>query len=85
MGNPLTSRQPRPLTEYRANGVRYVVTTGLGLRWLDAFEDPEQRFPSFVRFYGSLERLEPLKTIDPQDWDGKGPVIWIHDLNHLEQ
>jgi len=84
MSNPLTSRYPLTLTEYRANGVRYVVTTSLGLRWLDAFEDPEQRFPSFVRLYDSLERLESVKTIDPQDWDGKGPVIWIHDLDHLE-
>jgi hypothetical protein len=84
MGNPLTSRHPRPLAEYRANGVRYVVTTGLGLRWLGAFEDPQQRFPSFVRFYDSLGRLEALETFDPEDWDGKGPVIWIHDLDHLD-
>ncbi|MGB6368928.1 MAG: glycosyltransferase family 39 protein [Thermoanaerobaculia bacterium] len=84
MSNPLTSRFPLPLTEYRANGVRYVVTTSLGLRWLGAFEDPEWRFPSFVRFYDSLARLEPIHTVDPKDWDGKGPVIWIHDLDHLD-
>jgi hypothetical protein len=64
--------------------VRYVVTTSLGLRWLGAFEDPEWRFPSFVRFYDSLDRYEPIHTVDPKDWDGKGPVIWIHDLDHLE-
>ena len=29
MGNPLVSRQPRPLAEYRREGVRYVVTNSL--------------------------------------------------------
>ena len=84
MGNPLTSRHPRSLTEYRAQGVRYVVTSSLGPRWLEQFEYPADRFPSFVRFYNAVDRLESLKTFDPQDWDGKGPVIWIHDLDHLE-
>jgi hypothetical protein len=83
MSNPLTSRYPLSLEEYRDAGVRYVVTTSLGYRWLDAFADPEQRFPAFVRFYGSLKEIAPIKTIDPRERDGKGPVIWIHDLGSL--
>ena len=82
MGNPLTSRHPQSLAEYRANGIRFVVTTSLGRSWLEGFQDPEARFPSFMRFYGALERLEPLNTFDPQEWDGKGPVVQIHDLDH---
>lgn len=84
MSNPLISRVPKPLEEYRADGIRYVLTTSIVSRWLGRFDDPEMRFPSFVRFHDALARLGPIATIDPEDWNGKGPVIWIHDLALLD-
>lgn len=84
MSNPLISRVPRSLDEYRAEGVRYVLTTSIGRRrWLARFDDPELRFPDFVRFYESLENLGPIETLDPAEWGGKGPVIEIFDLGEL--
>lgn len=83
MGNPIISRAPRSLRSYRDDGIRYIVATSVGASWLSDFEDPEMRFPSFVRFYDALERLEPIATIDPAEWNGKGPVIWIYDLTQL--
>jgi hypothetical protein len=84
MGNPLISRVPRPLEEYRAEGVRYVLSTSVGGRWLATFEDPEVQFPSFVKFYRALAELEPVATFDPAQRHGKGPIIWIHDLSRLD-
>ncbi len=77
MGNPLVSRQPRPLAEYRAQGIRYVVTNS---KARDQYFNPNPRsarFPSFRRFYRELEGTLRLRTFDP---DGKGPVVWIYDL-----
>ncbi len=78
MGSPLVTRQPRPLAEIRAEGIRYVITNS------DArdqyFKARGKGFPSFVRFYIELERTRRIKTFDPGDWGGKGPVVWIYDL-----
>jgi hypothetical protein len=79
MGNPLFTRQPKTVDEYRAAGIRFVVTKYLGKRakWGEGF-------PSFLRFYRGLERERLLRTFDPADWGGKGPVIWIYDLGERE-
>lgn len=81
MGNPLFTRQPKTVDAYRAEGIRFVVTNsearskyfGNRAKWGEGF-------PSFVRFYRGLERERLLRTFDPADWGGKGPVIWIYDL-----
>ena len=79
MGNPLISRQPKSIAEYRAAGYRYIITNSMAQRRYQA--DPErQAFPSFVRMYDELRRLRPMRTFDPADWNGKGPIIWIYDL-----
>jgi hypothetical protein len=80
MGNPLVSRQPRSLAEYRAQGIRYVVTNS---KARDQYFNPNPRsgrFPSFRRFYRELEGTLRLRTFDPANWGGKGPVVWIYDL-----
>lgn len=81
MGNPLVSRRPRTLAEYRAEGVRYVITNSAaqGL-YFHPRRGRAATFPSFARFYRELRGLRPLATFDPKDWGGKGPVIWIYDL-----
>jgi hypothetical protein len=80
MGNPLVSRQPRPLAEYRREGVRYVVTNGLARNQYFTPARRGDRFPSFVRFYRELDRTERIRTFDPAAWGGKGPVIWVYDI-----
>lgn len=80
MGNPLVSRQPAPLAEYRREGVRYVITNSLAR---NQYFTPARRgvhFPSFVRFYRELDRTERVRTFDPTRWGGKGPVVWIYDI-----
>jgi hypothetical protein len=81
MGSPLVSRRPRPLADYRKEGIRYVITNSEAK---ETYFDPERRkaagFPSFVRFYQELAALQPVKTFDHKAWHGKGPVIWIYDL-----
>lgn len=85
MGNPLFTRQPKTVDEYRAEGIRFVVTNsaarsmyfGKKAKWGEGF-------PSFLRFYRGLERERLLRTFDPGDWGGKGPVIWIYDLRETE-
>lgn len=78
MGSPLVTRQPKPVEGFRADGIRYVITNS------DArdqyFKKRGKSFPSFVRFYTGLERTKRIKTFDPKDWGGKGPVVWIYDL-----
>ncbi len=81
MGNPIVSRRPRTLAEYRADGVRYVVTNSAAQSlYFHPRRGRAATFPSFARFYGELRRLRPLATFDPKNWEGKGPVIWIYDL-----
>jgi len=78
MGNPLVSRQPRPLAVYRAQGIRYVITNH------DAEEEyyrPRGKgFPSYVAFYNALHGTRLVQTFDPDAWGGKGPTVWIYDL-----
>ncbi len=33
-----------------------------------------------MRFYEQLRRLAPVKTFDPEELGGKGPVIWVYEL-----
>jgi hypothetical protein len=81
MGNPIVSRRPRTLAEYRAEGVRYVITNSEAQAlYFHPRRGLAAAFPSFVRFYRELRRLRPLATFDPATWRGKGPVIWIYDL-----
>ncbi|MEO6192084.1 MAG: glycosyltransferase family 39 protein [Thermoanaerobaculia bacterium] len=80
MGNPLTSRQPRPLAEYRGEGVRYVVTNSFARSQYFTPNGRGGRFPSFVRFYEELDRTRRVQTFDPARWGGKGPDVWIYDL-----
>ena len=79
MGNPLFTRQPKTVDEYRAEGIRFVVTNSeardkyFKTKWGEGF-------PSFIRFYRGLEREKLLRAFDPAEWGGKGPEIWIYDL-----
>ena len=80
MGNPLISRQPLPLAEYRAQGFRYVITNSAARDRYFQGKQANGGFPSFVRFYRELAALPPQETFDPRAWHGKGPVVWIYDL-----
>ena len=81
MGNPLVTRQPKTVDEYRAEGIRYVVTNSHAKsRYFGKLAKRGEAFPSFTRFYRGLERERLLRTFDPADWGGKGPVIWIYEL-----
>ena len=46
------------------------------------FKSPVKRvgFPSFRRFYKELRTTRLIKTFDPEDWGGKGPVVWVYDI-----
>lgn len=85
MGNPLFTRQPKTIDEYRAEGVRFVITNSEARsKYFEDMAKWGEGFPSFIRFYRELERERLLRSFDPADWDGKGPVIWIHDLRGTE-
>lgn len=81
MGNPLVSRQAKTVAAYRAAGVRYIVTNSVAQ---SIYFHPQRgraaTFPSFARFYRELHALDPVRTFDPASWNGKGPVVWIYDL-----
>jgi 4-amino-4-deoxy-L-arabinose transferase-like glycosyltransferase len=80
MGNPLVTRQPGPVERFREAGVRFVVTNSEARDQYFVAGPRGRNFPSFVRFYEGLERTRRIKTFDPRDWGGKGPVLWIYDL-----
>jgi 4-amino-4-deoxy-L-arabinose transferase-like glycosyltransferase len=80
MANPLVSRQPRPLAEYRRAGIRYVVTNSLARDQYFIGDGRGERFPSFVRFYRELEGTARVRTFDPATWGGKGPILWVYDI-----
>ncbi|HEX5716528.1 MAG TPA: glycosyltransferase family 39 protein, partial [Thermoanaerobaculia bacterium] len=85
MGNPLVTRQPKTVDEYRAEGVRFVVTNSEARnKYFGKRAKHGEGFPSFVRFYRGLEGERLLRAFDPADWGGKGPVIWIYDLRERE-
>ena len=72
MANPLVSRLPRSLEEYRAAGVRYVVINSQGMN-ITQGEGRGSNFPTFTRFYRSLrEEAELIHLIDPAESGGKG-------------
>jgi hypothetical protein len=82
MGNPLVTRQPKTVDEHRAEGVRFVVTNSEAKgKYFGKLAKRGEGFPSFVRFYRGLEKERLIRAFDPADWGGKGPVIWIYDLN----
>lgn len=80
MGNPLVSRQPQPLAEYRREGIRYVITNSFARSQYFTASGRGERFPSFVRFYRELDGTLRVHTFDPASWRGKGPDVWIYDL-----
>jgi hypothetical protein len=81
MGSPLVSRKAKSLDDYRADGIRYVVTNSMARgEYTGRAAERGRRLPSFTRFYGELEALEPIQVFDPATWGGKGPVIEIYDL-----
>ena len=85
MGNPLVTRQPKAVDEYRAEGIRFVVTNSEARgKYLGEKAKRKEGFPSFLRFYRGLERERLIRTFDPAGWGGKGPVIWIYDLGETE-
>lgn len=79
MANPLISREPKDLDDYRGEGVRYVITNSEAR---GRYRTPrmQQSFPSFVRFYRELRGARLIQTFDPAAWGGKGPVVWVYDL-----
>jgi hypothetical protein len=81
MGNPLVSRQPAPIEEYRRQGIRYVVTNSLARDQYFTRSGRGVRFPSFSRFYRQLDRTWRVRTFDPAAWGGKGPIVWVYDIS----
>ena len=80
MGNPLTSRKPKRLAEYKADGIQYIVTNSEAQSRYKLKEGVPPAFPSFVRFYSSLYQIKPIKTFKPSLAGGKGPDIFIYDI-----
>ena len=82
MGSPLVDRLPQTLAEYWKAGLRYVVTNGEARgRYFPKDEPPRVKaYPTWVAFYRSLKDHELIKTFDPKDWGGKGPIIWVYRL-----
>lgn len=81
MASPLVSRVPQPLAEYRRRGLRYVVTNSEAREQYRRHPLKRAGFPSFVRFYAALDRCRIVAGFDPARWDGKGPRIWVYDLD----
>ncbi|HSK75193.1 MAG TPA: glycosyltransferase family 39 protein [Thermoanaerobaculia bacterium] len=80
MGSPLVTRQPKTVEELRADGVRFVVTNSEARDQYFTKGPRGRSFPSFARFYRSLEKTRRLATFDPREWNGKGPVVWVYDI-----
>lgn len=80
MGNPLISRVPRLLAEYQQMGVSYIITNSIAEGRYFSGHSANERFPSFVRFYDDLRKLEPVQVFDPAEWNGKGPTIYVYRL-----
>ncbi|HWM93179.1 MAG TPA: glycosyltransferase family 39 protein [Thermoanaerobaculia bacterium] len=85
MGNPLVTRQPKSVDEYRAEGIRFVVTNSEAQsKYFGERAEHGESFPSFLRFYRGLEGERLVRTFDPAEWGGKGPVIWIYELRETK-
>jgi 4-amino-4-deoxy-L-arabinose transferase-like glycosyltransferase len=80
MGNPLISRVPRSLAEYQQMGIDYIVTNSIAEQRYFDDSSPNDRFPSFVRFYEDLRKMDPIQIFDPTEWNGKGPIIYVYRL-----
>lgn len=77
MSNPLKIYEPPSLADLRARGYAFVVTNDEAAgRYLGT--DAARNFPSYVRFYRELARLDPVVRFDPAEWDGKGPVVTVY-------
>jgi Dolichyl-phosphate-mannose-protein mannosyltransferase len=80
MSNPIVSRVPKSLAEYRRDGIRWVVTNEAArLRYFKNLKRG-RNFPSFIRFYRELAAMPPARVFDPKEWGGKGPVVRVYDL-----
>jgi hypothetical protein len=82
MGNPLLDRLPQSLAQYWQSGIRYVITNSDARgRYFPKGQPPRlETHPTWVGFYRTLQDHELIKTFDPKDWSGKGPVIWVYRL-----
>ena len=81
MGNPLISRRPPTLEEYRVAGVRYVVVNSQGVRATQQSESSERDFPrSRASTAASGRRPKLLHHVSPSARDARGLDIWIHDI-----
>ncbi len=80
MGNPITSRIPKRLEEYRFKGTQYIVTNFEAQSRYKFKDGIPPAFPSFVRFYSSLKQIKPIKTFKPFLVGGKGSDIFIYDI-----
>lgn len=79
MGNPLSEYEPLTAQRYAEAGYRYIITNSEA-RSHYLSEEAAANHPSYVRFYQSLQELEPLMIFDPADWQGKGPTVEIYRL-----
>lgn len=80
MGSPIVTRQPRTVEEFRADGIRFVVTNSEARDQYFTKGPRGKNFPSFARFYRGLEKTRRIAAFDPREWNGKGPVVWIYDI-----
>lgn len=80
MGNPLISRVPQSLPEYQKMRIAYSVTNSIAEERYFSGSASTSRFPSFVRFYEDLRKLQPVQVFDPAEWMGKGPTIHVYRL-----
>lgn len=82
MGNPLISRTPERVSDYREKGVQYIVTNSKAQSYYsDSNEERGAQFPSFLRFYGELQQFKPIHTVGSGEHGSKGPKIFIYDLS----
>lgn len=79
IGDPLAERTPKPLAEYRAEGVEYIITeSGRYNQFLS--EGWRDKWPSWVRFYEELAKLEVLHEIPADPGHRPGPTVRIYRL-----
>ena len=80
MGNPLISRRPKRVSDYRKSGIQYIVTNSKAQSYYDPNDERGSQFPSFLQFYSDLNEQKPIYTLDPYDLGNKGPKIFIYNL-----
>ena len=80
VANPLVHRIPETLDDYRQAGIDFVISNGKAQRLMKNRPNFRHAFPSFYRFYEELGSTKLIQSFDPDDWDGKGPAVWIYDI-----